>query len=206
MPNPGPKPASRPLAIGLAWLAGRATVVAMSAGWVNTDMGGVDTPREVADAVRSLLATIDALDDLCSGSLLDEQGVRCTGSGHPGVSARCPRSSAYRAGGDGAHRASASGPPRRRFDARDVRRRRPVQVLDRQVMRTPGALVATASAMHPMHVIGHGNQCCCARSKHPHRPATLGPALADLVIEAPIRRRSWNCVHNWHISHLRSCW
>lgn len=63
--------ASRLLAIALA---DRAIVVAMSPGWVKTDMGGAGAPGEVADAVRSMLATIDALDASSSGSFLDAQG------------------------------------------------------------------------------------------------------------------------------------
>jgi NAD(P)-dependent dehydrogenase (short-subunit alcohol dehydrogenase family) len=63
--------ASRLLAIALA---GRATVVAVSPGWVKTDMGGAGAPQEVAEAVRSMLTTIDALDASSSGSFLDEQG------------------------------------------------------------------------------------------------------------------------------------
>lgn len=63
--------ASRLLAIALA---GRATVVAMSPGWVKTDMGGAGAPQLPVDAVRSLLAAIDALEASASGAFLDERG------------------------------------------------------------------------------------------------------------------------------------
>ena len=63
--------ASRLLSIALD---GRAIVVAMSPGWVNTDMGGAAAPQAPVDAVRSMLAAIDALDASASGTFVDEQG------------------------------------------------------------------------------------------------------------------------------------
>ncbi|HEX7770400.1 MAG TPA: SDR family oxidoreductase [Dokdonella sp.] len=63
--------ASRLLAIALA---GRAIVVALSPGWVRTDMGGAGAPQDAVDAVRSMLGVIDALDASSSGSFLDEHG------------------------------------------------------------------------------------------------------------------------------------
>ena len=63
--------ASRLLAIALA---GRAIVVAVSPGWVKTDMGGAGAPQDAADAVRSVLRVVDALDASRSGAFLDEQG------------------------------------------------------------------------------------------------------------------------------------
>jgi len=64
--------ATRLLAIALA---GRATVIAVSPGWVKTDMGGAAAPREPADAVASVLRVVDALEPSRSGSFLDEQGL-----------------------------------------------------------------------------------------------------------------------------------
>ena len=63
--------ASRLLAIALA---DRAIVVAVSPGWVKTDMGGAGAPQDAADAVRSMLRVVDALDESHSGSFLDEHG------------------------------------------------------------------------------------------------------------------------------------
>jgi NAD(P)-dependent dehydrogenase (short-subunit alcohol dehydrogenase family) len=63
--------ASRLLSIALD---GRAIVVAMSPGWVKTDMGGAAAPQAPVDAVRSMLAAIDALDASASGTFVDEQG------------------------------------------------------------------------------------------------------------------------------------
>lgn len=63
--------ASRLLAIALA---GRAIVVAVSPGWVKTDMGGAGAPQDAADAVRSMLRVVDALDESHAGCFLDEHG------------------------------------------------------------------------------------------------------------------------------------
>ena len=64
--------ATRSLAIDLA--PDRIVAVALHPGWVRTDMGGRDAPLPVEDAVRSLIATIEALDMERSGGFYDREG------------------------------------------------------------------------------------------------------------------------------------
>ena len=65
--------ASRLLSIALAEHG--AIVVAMSPGWVRTDMGGANAPRAPAQAVAELLRVIDGLKLADSGRFLDPQGA-----------------------------------------------------------------------------------------------------------------------------------
>ena len=52
----------------------RAVMVAMSPGWVQTDMGGAGAPLTVEDSVRSMRTAIDALTPAHSGAFLDPTG------------------------------------------------------------------------------------------------------------------------------------
>jgi NAD(P)-dependent dehydrogenase (short-subunit alcohol dehydrogenase family) len=59
-----------------AELAGQGTiVVAMSPGWVATDMGGPSAPLEPAESVHGVLNVVGALTPAQSGSFLDHAGV-----------------------------------------------------------------------------------------------------------------------------------
>jgi NAD(P)-dependent dehydrogenase (short-subunit alcohol dehydrogenase family) len=59
-----------------AELAGQGTaVVAMSPGWVATDMGGASAPLEPAESGDGLLAVLGALTPAQSGSFLDHTGA-----------------------------------------------------------------------------------------------------------------------------------
>jgi len=50
------------------------TVVVISPGWVQTDMGGSSAPLPVADSVAGMRQVIDKLRPADSGSFLDWQG------------------------------------------------------------------------------------------------------------------------------------
>ena len=50
-------------------------VVAMSPGWVATDMGGPGAPLEPPESVQGMLNVIDGLTPAQSGSFLDHTGV-----------------------------------------------------------------------------------------------------------------------------------
>jgi len=50
------------------------TVVAISPGWVRTDMGGANAPLAVADSVAGMLAVIDRLQLADSGRFLSHEG------------------------------------------------------------------------------------------------------------------------------------
>lgn len=65
--------ATRLLANALA--AQGATVVAMSPGWVRTDMGGTGAPQAAAESVADMLRTIDALTAADRGRFIDRHGV-----------------------------------------------------------------------------------------------------------------------------------
>ena len=59
-----------------AELAGQGVVVvAMSPGWVATDMGGRSAPLEPAESVHGILNVVDALTPAQSGMFLDHTGV-----------------------------------------------------------------------------------------------------------------------------------
>jgi NAD(P)-dependent dehydrogenase (short-subunit alcohol dehydrogenase family) len=65
--------ATRQLAHALA--AQDAIVVAISPGWVSTDMGGSNAPLAPPDSVASMLRTIDALTGTDNGRFLSESGA-----------------------------------------------------------------------------------------------------------------------------------
>jgi NAD(P)-dependent dehydrogenase (short-subunit alcohol dehydrogenase family) len=50
--------------------------LALSPGWVPTDMGGADAPTPIADSVAGMLRVIDGLTDADSGAFLDFLGAR----------------------------------------------------------------------------------------------------------------------------------
>jgi NAD(P)-dependent dehydrogenase (short-subunit alcohol dehydrogenase family) len=50
-------------------------VVAMSPGWVATDMGGASAPLEPAESVRGMLNVVDSLTPAQSGTFLDHTGA-----------------------------------------------------------------------------------------------------------------------------------
>jgi NAD(P)-dependent dehydrogenase (short-subunit alcohol dehydrogenase family) len=50
------------------------TVVAVTPGWVRTEMGGPQAPLSVEDAARSLAATIDRVSERDAGQFLDREG------------------------------------------------------------------------------------------------------------------------------------
>ena len=59
-----------------AELAGQGVVVvAMSPGWVATDMGGRSAPLEPAESVHGILTVVDALTPAQSGAFLDHTGA-----------------------------------------------------------------------------------------------------------------------------------
>jgi NAD(P)-dependent dehydrogenase (short-subunit alcohol dehydrogenase family) len=64
--------ASRHLA---AELRGQGTVVvAMSPGWVATDMGGASAPLQPAESIKAMLATIEGLTPAASGRFVNLNG------------------------------------------------------------------------------------------------------------------------------------
>ena len=52
------------------------TMVAMHPGWVQTDMGGAGAPLGVADSVRAMIRTLDALTPADRGRFLQHDGTR----------------------------------------------------------------------------------------------------------------------------------
>lgn len=54
--------------------AREAIVVALSPGWVRTDMGGANAPLSAQESVAAMLRTIDALDAKRNGRFLSENG------------------------------------------------------------------------------------------------------------------------------------
>lgn len=65
--------ASKLLSVALA--AHGAIVVAMSPGWVRTDMGGANAPQAVQASVADMLKIIDGLKPADSGRFLDHRGA-----------------------------------------------------------------------------------------------------------------------------------
>jgi NAD(P)-dependent dehydrogenase (short-subunit alcohol dehydrogenase family) len=65
--------ATRQLAHALA--AQDAIVVAMSPGWVSTDMGGANAPLSAQESVAAMLRAIDALTGADNGRFLSETGA-----------------------------------------------------------------------------------------------------------------------------------
>jgi NAD(P)-dependent dehydrogenase (short-subunit alcohol dehydrogenase family) len=65
---------ARSMALDLA--ARGVTVVALSPGWVRTDMGGRKAPLAVADAVQGLRKVLDSLTPADSGTFIDYDGTR----------------------------------------------------------------------------------------------------------------------------------
>jgi len=56
-----------------------ATVIAMDAGWVQTEMGGAAAPITVETSVQGMLDTVDQLTLEDRGGLLRYNGERCKG-------------------------------------------------------------------------------------------------------------------------------